>query len=81
MLPPPLESVYSGVASLRSIRLIAFIGELNDLSLFQGDISNAYCESCTKELIVFMAGPEFGDLMGHTCDLRKVERDLHNNRL
>ena len=55
VLPPPLESVYSGVVSLRSIRLIAFIGELNDLSLFQGDISNAYCESYTKELVVFIA--------------------------
>ena len=59
MLPPPLESVYSGVVSLRSIRLIAFIGELNGLSLFQGDISNAYLESYTKELVVFIAGPEF----------------------
>ena len=72
MVPPPLESVYSGVVSLRSIRLIAFIGELNGLSLFQGDISNAYLESYTKELVVFIAGPEFGDEEGHTMVIIKA---------
>ena len=39
--PVPEAHVYSGVVSLRSIRLICFIAELNSLDLHQGDISNA----------------------------------------
>ena len=45
MLPPPLESACSGVVSLRSVRLICFIAELNGLDLYQGDVSNAYLKS------------------------------------
>ena len=33
VLPPPLESIYSGVISLPSIRLVCFIAELNGLDL------------------------------------------------
>ena len=34
---PPLESVYSGVVSLRSLRLVIFLAELNGLQLYAVD--------------------------------------------
>ena len=57
---PPLDSVYSGVVSLRSLRLVIFLVELNCLELMQADIGNAYLEALTKEKVFIVAGPEFG---------------------
>jgi len=62
---PPPESVYSGVASLRSLRIVTFLAELNGLQLMGGDIGNAYLEAYTKEKLCIRAGPEFGPLEGH----------------
>ena len=73
VLPPPLESVCSGVVSLRSIRLICFIAELNSLDLCQGDISNACLESHCTELLAFTAGPEFGELGYSVCRRRQLQ--------
>jgi hypothetical protein len=61
----PLESVYSGVVSLRGIRLLTFISELNKLDLWATDIGNAYLEANTKEKVCILAGPEFGTREGH----------------
>ena len=61
----PVESVYSGVVSMRGIRLITFLAELNGLKLYATDIGNAYLEAKTKEKLYIVAGPEFGDLQGH----------------
>ena len=62
----PTESVYSGVVSLRGVRLIVFLSELNGLELWQTDIGNAYLEAKTKEKVYVIAGPEFGkELEGH----------------
>ena len=72
MTPTPLESVYSGVVSLRSIRLIAFAAELNGLQLFATDVSNAYLEATTSEKVCFIAGPEFGELEGHLMIIYKA---------
>ena len=41
----PLESVYSGVMSIRSVRLVAFLAERNMHALWVTDIGNAYLES------------------------------------
>ena len=48
----PLESVYSGVVSLRSLRLVLFIAELNGLEVWGADVGNAYLEAKTKERLV-----------------------------
>ena len=66
VLPPTLDVVYSGVVSLRAVCLICFVAELNDLKLMSSDISNAYLEAYNRDPIIFVAGPEFGDLEGHT---------------
>ena len=36
-----LESVYSGVVSLRGIRIVLFLAELNCIDTFTTDIGNA----------------------------------------
>ena len=46
-----IDSVYSGVVSLRGIRLIVFLAELNKLVLWGEDVGNAYLEAKTKEKV------------------------------
>ena len=51
----PLESVYSGVVSLRGFRLVVFLAELNKLELWSTDIGNAYLENFTREKVYIAA--------------------------
>ena len=75
----PIESTYSAVVSLLGIRMITFLSELNDLSLWNTDIGNAYLESYTSEKVVFIAGPEFGERAGHTMIIRKAQYGLKSS--
>ena len=59
---PNTESVYSGVVSLRGIRLIVFLAELNHLELWGADVGNAYLEANTKDKVYIIGGPKFGSL-------------------
>jgi hypothetical protein len=61
----PLESMYSGVVSLRGLRIVTFLSELNGLVLRATNIGNAYLEAFTMEWNYIVAGPEFGQLEGH----------------
>ena len=72
----PVDSVYSGVVSLQGIRVMTFLAELNDMELWGTDIGNAYLESYTKEKVVFIAGPEFGEYEGHTFIIIKAQYGL-----
>ena len=60
----PSMSSYSGVVSIRGLRLVIFLSELNKLEIWAADIGNAYLEAQTKEKLFIIAGPEFGDLEG-----------------
>ena len=51
----PLSSVYSGVVSLRGIRLVLFLDELNGLDSWVTEIVNAHLEDFTKEKIFIKA--------------------------
>jgi len=77
----PMESVYSGVVSLRGFRLVVFLAELNGLSIWATDIGNAYLEAKTKEKLVIVAGPEFGELEGHLLVIRKALYGLRTSGL
>ena len=77
----PIDSVYSSVVSLRGIRLLTFIAELNDMECWATDIGNAYLESVTKEKVYIIAGPEFGDREGHTLIIRKALYGLKSSGL
>ena len=68
----PIDSVHSSVVFLRGVRLLACIGELNDLKSWSTDIGNAYLETYTKEKVYVIAGPEFGDPEGHVLIITQV---------
>ena len=68
----PMESVHSGVVSLRGLRLVMFLAELNKLLLWGGDVVNACIEALTREKLYIIAGPEFGELQGHILSIYKV---------
>ena len=57
----PVDSVYSGVVTLRGLRLLIFLAELNGLHTWATDIGNAYLEAVTSEKVCIIAGPEFGN--------------------
>lgn len=68
----PTESVYSGVVSLRGLRLVIFLGELNNLEVWAGDIGSAYLEAKTREKLYIIAGPEFKELENHILLIYKA---------
>ena len=81
LTPVPIESVYSGVVSLKGIRLITFLGELNNLDVWCTDIGNAYLEARTKEKVYIIAGPEFEELEGHTLIVTRALYGLRSSGL
>ena len=77
----PLSSVYLGVVSLRGIRFVLFLSELDRLKVWGTDIGNAYCEAFTKEKVYIEAGPEFRDLQGRNLIILKALYGLRTSGL
>ena len=67
----PNETVYSGVVSLRNLRLVMFLAELNNLQLWGADVGNAYLQALTKILYI-VGGAEFEELQGHVLVMHKA---------
>ena len=65
LTPEPIENIYSGVVSLKYLRLVIFLGKLNNLEIQGADIGNAYLEAFTDEKLYILAGPEFQELEGY----------------
>ena len=68
----PIDRFYSRVVSLRGLRLLIFLAELNNLELWSTNIGNAYLEATTNERVYIIAGPEFGDHQGHILIIFKA---------
>ena len=64
LTPEPAENIYSGVASLRHLRLVIFLGELNNLELWGADVGNAYLEAHSEETLFIIEGAEFEEVEG-----------------
>ena len=65
LTPEPIENIYSGVVSLRNLRLVILLGKINNLDIWGADIGNAYLEAFTNEKLYIVAGPEFQELEGY----------------
>jgi Reverse transcriptase (RNA-dependent DNA polymerase) len=74
----PFDNPYSGVVSLRGLKIIIFLAELNGLTLLGADVSSDYIEDTTQEKVYFTAGDEFGDLAGHTLVVLKALNGLRS---
>ena len=72
LTPEPAENTYSGVVSLRHLRLVIFLGELNNLELWGADIGNAYLEAHTQEKLFIIGGAEFEELQGFILIFNKA---------
>ena len=70
------ESTYSSVVSLKSLRTVMFIGELNGFSMYAGDIGSSCLLTKTYEKIAFVAGPNFGEYAGSTLAIIKALYEL-----
>ena len=81
LMDAPLTSVYSGVVSLRGIRLITFIAELNGMETWATDVGNAYLEAQTNEKVYIVAGPEFQELENHIFIIHKALYGLKSSGL
>ena len=81
LTPDPIESIYSGVVSNRSLRLVIGLAKLNNLEVWGADIGNAYLEAKTKEKLYIVAGPEFEELEGHILDIYKALYGLKSSGL
>ena len=69
----PVESIYSGVVSLRSLRMVVFLSQLTDLEIWGADVGNAYLEAYTDEKLCIIAGPEFKELQDHLLIMIKAQ--------
>jgi Reverse transcriptase (RNA-dependent DNA polymerase) len=58
LTPVPDNSVYSGVISLKALRIMIFLAKLNKLQLWGADVSSAYLEAQTQEKVFLL--PERG---------------------
>ena len=72
LTPEPVENIYSGVVSLRHLRLVILLGELNSLELWGADIGNAYLEAYTHEKLFIIAGAESEELEGFILVFNKA---------
>ena len=77
----PIDSVYSSVVPLHGMRILTFLAELNGNQAWATDIGNAHLESHTQEKVCIIAGPEFGDLEGHTLIITKALCGLRSSGL
>ena len=71
LTPDPIDNIYSGGVSTRSLRLPIFLAKLNNMKVWGADIGNAYLEATTKEKLYIVSGPEFEELQGHILVIYK----------
>ena len=65
---------------MRNLKLVIFLGKVNNLELWGADIGNAYLEAPTEEKLYIVAGPEFEDWEGYILTFSKALYVLKSSR-
>ena len=73
--------MYSEVTSIRGIRLVLFIAELNGLESWEIDVGNAHLEAFSKDKFYIVAGHEFRPLEGYYLITEKTLYRLRTSDL
>ena len=73
------DAPYTGITSIKSIRICIFLAQLNKLKIRTADVGNAYLEAMTKEKLFIVAGPEFGSVEGHYLTIHKAVYGLRTS--
>ena len=73
---PNINTYYSSVISLCSMRTVVFLSELNNIETSNGEISKDYLTERTTEKIIFNAGPDFSPV-GHAGYLLLMKTALY----
>ena len=60
------------VVSLRSLRMVVFLSQLNVFEIWGADAGNAYLEAYTDKKFCIIVGPEFKELQGHLLIMIKT---------
>ena len=66
------------VTALRSLRMVVFLPQLNNLEIWEADVNNAYPEAYTDEKLCVIAGPELKELQGHFLTMVKALYGTHS---
>ena len=66
------------VVSLRSLRMVVFLSQLNDLEIWGADVGNAYLEAYTNPNLCIIVGPEFKELQVHLLIMIKTLHGTHS---
>ena len=66
------------VVSLRSLRMVVFLSQLNDFEIWGADVGNAYLEAYTDQKLCIIVGPEFKELQGHLLIMIKTLHRTHS---
>ena len=66
---------------MRNLKLVIFLGKLNNLELWGADIGNAYLEAPTEEKLYIVAGPEFEDWEGYILTFSKALYGLTSSEI
>ena len=76
MTGPNINTYYSSVISICSMRTVFFLSEPNNIDTHNGDISNAYLTSRTTKKILFDTGPNFAPF-GNSGPLLIIKTPLY----
>ena len=66
------------VVSLRSLRMVVFLSQLNDFEIWGADVGNAYLEAYTDQKLCIIAGPEFKKSQGHLLIMIEALHGTHS---
>ena len=68
----PVDVSFTGIVSLKIVRVIIFITMLNRLDICVYEIGSAYLEAFTKEKLYIIPVPEFKEHAGHILLINKA---------